>query len=235
MKYEKLNESLNKNSDVTLAENDAVSGINLSVPGWSGLMHYVFFRELLRALIGDDEKRVSILMLGVYRGRDLRYISCAYHEVELFNRHRIAAGLELIGVDKFNELPCDDWPVEKLGLSWERAGFGHSPTIAEARKNLDGTGAVLVQANDHHYMKMLEHAHPEGGAFDAIYLDTSHDYETVVRQIGQARKLLKPDGILCGDDFLERPEWGVIRAVNELCRPFYVFGSCWFAPAKNLE
>ena len=104
MKYEKLNESLNKNSDVTLAENDAVSGINLSVPGWSGLMHYVFFRELLRALIGDDEKRVSILMLGVYRGRDLRYISCAYHEVELFNRHRIAAGLELIGVDKFNEL-----------------------------------------------------------------------------------------------------------------------------------
>ena len=235
MKYEKLDRYLNENRAVSTAEGLAVSEINLAIPGWSGMAHYVFFRELLRALIVDRKESVRLLMLGVYNGRDLRYLNFAYREDIYFSGHRRSGSLELIGVDKFNELPCDDWPVEKLGLSWEKAGFGHSPTIAEARKNLDGTGAVLVQANDHHYMKMLEHAHPEGGAFDAIYLDTSHDYETVVRQIGQARKLLKPDGILCGDDFLERPEWGVIRAVNELCRPFYVFGSCWFAPAKNLE
>ncbi len=235
MKYKILNEYLNESSSIGSAEEDVIAEINLTVPGWSGRTHYVFFRELLRALVGDNTNRVKIMMLGVYRGRDLRYISAAYLGDWFFDHHRRAAGLELIGVDKFNELPCDDWPIEKLGLSWEKAGFGHPPTISEARKNLDGTGAVLVKANDHHYMKMLEHAHPEGGVFDAIYLDTSHDYETVVRQIGQARKLLKPDGILCGDDFLERPEWGVIRAVNELCRPFYVFGSCWFAPAKNLE
>ena len=53
-----------------------------------------------------------------------------------------------------------------------------------------------------------------GATFDFIYIDASHEYESVISDIRAYAKLLKPGGCLVGDDYMTN--WpGVIKAVDE--------------------
>lgn len=50
--------------------------------------------------------------------------------------------------------------------------------------------------------------------FDIIYVDASHDYESVIKDLDLWFPKLKKGGIMCGDDYVMG--WpGVVRAVNE--------------------
>ena len=50
---------------------------------------------------------------------------------------------------------------------------------------------------------------------DMVFLDGDHRYANVIEDIEIARKLLKPQGLLCGHDY-NHPEWpGVKQAVDE--------------------
>lgn len=50
--------------------------------------------------------------------------------------------------------------------------------------------------------------------FDIVYIDASHDYESVKRDIETWYPKVKNNGIICGDDYVAG--WaGVIRAVDE--------------------
>lgn len=52
---------------------------------------------------------------------------------------------------------------------------------------------------------------------DIVYLDASHDYDSVMADIESWRGIVRPGGFLCGDDYIEG--WpGVMKAVNE-CFP----------------
>lgn len=58
--------------------------------------------------------------------------------------------------------------------------------------------------------------------FDWIYIDGDHTFEGVVRDVREAKRLIKPNGFLVFNDytnysFLERMQYGVMRAVNDLC------------------
>jgi hypothetical protein len=71
--------------------------------------------------------------------------------------------------------------------------------------------------------------------YDLIYLDTSHDYETVIRQMRQAALLLSPNGIMAGDDYSDAGTWGVCRAVSEAAPGHAVFGGwIWIATQDEL-
>jgi predicted O-methyltransferase YrrM len=52
-------------------------------------------------------------------------------------------------------------------------------------------------------------------AYDLIYIDTSHDYETVRRQLAQARPLVAEGGLLAGDDYSDEGKWGVPQALHD--------------------
>ena len=61
------------------------------------------------------------------------------------------------------------------------------------------------------------------GYFDWIYIDAQHDYEGVKRDIGVARRKVKDAGLLVFNDYIvwsyvEMAPYGVVAAVNELCR-----------------
>jgi SAM-dependent methyltransferase len=58
--------------------------------------------------------------------------------------------------------------------------------------------------------------------FDWIYIDGDHSFEGVSRDIREAKRLIGPDGFLIFNDYtvyspLERTQYGVMRAVNDLC------------------
>lgn len=59
--------------------------------------------------------------------------------------------------------------------------------------------------------------------FDFIYIDGSHLYEDVKRDLNDWLPKLKEDGIMCGHDYIEAPDFGVITAGNEFCEEHNYF------------
>lgn len=180
------------------------SKIAAKVPGWSRITHWVFWKALL-----DATPLRSLLMCGVYQGRD---ICLLLHARNLFHPGR---ALRIIGVDRFTDTDCDDWLETARGKSWEENKYGPPPSVQVAAQNIqaylrNGDDVRLIQQDDAEY---LAGASPE---WDGIYLDSSHDYATVHRQIDQCRTLCRhAETLIMGDDFNDEGTFGVRRAVTE--------------------
>ena len=192
------------------------------VPGWSGPPHHLFFHCVFKAL---PEIR-TVLILGVYFGRDICIMS------------RCAKGRELqvVGVDKFSDTACADWPDGKRNLSWEAAGFGKPPNAKQALANIDARKDALhqvrlIESDDAVWLPAIQ------GHFDLIYIDTAHDKATVQRQIRQVAPLAGPNTLIAGDDYedLGITTWGVKPAVTEGFKRHHVVADViWFADAKDI-
>jgi hypothetical protein len=190
------------------------------IPGWSGVYHYLFFKAVLAAL--PDLR--TVLMLGVYRGRDIAFLLDAA-------RFR---PLQVVGVDKFTDTPCADWPEAKRDLSWAGAGFGLPP---DAKAALDHISPQLphvvrlIEADDAVWLESIE------GRWDLIYVDTDHTQATCQRQLAQIRKLCHANTLIAGDDYTPlQPTWGVEAAVKEAFKSHQVLaGTIWFAGAEDYQ
>lgn len=207
---------------------ERVTAINAAIPGWSDNKQYAFFKGLLGQLpwIGD------MLIVGVYQGRDIAYI------LDIATRYHPGRKLRIVGVDKFSDTPCDDWPEEKRGLDWKAAGFGEAPGLDRAWGNLseymqpvrDTVSLVLVKMADADYLETTGHQ------FDFVYLDTSHDHATVARQLAQVPRLTRHAAVIAGDDYSDAGTWGVKRAVGEAFTEHSVFaGWLWYSERRNLK
>ncbi len=202
--------------DWSEADAERVKFISGCVPGWSDARHYAFFKLLLASGVRD------ILILGVYRGRDMAFI------LDIAKRYHQGKFFRLTGVDKFSSGPCADWPEEKRGMTWEEAGFGPPPSIESARRVLDAireNNEVRLERCDD--IKWLREC---GQYYDAVHFDTSHDFETVAEQLGAVGAVCHADTLLCGDDYSNQGTWGVKRAVEEGTRAHQVlFDWLWFS------
>ena len=188
------------------------------IPGWSHVAHYIFFRALMHATPVS-----RMLVLGVFHGRDIAYIQAARASV---GNDRT---LEVVGVDRFADVPCADWTPDQHGKDWRANGYGTGPaTPDQVRQNLDwlqlSCGVKLVQSPDEEYLATTS------DTFDCIYIDTSHDYETVARQLRQVKRLCRgPQTIIAGDDYGDGGTWGVKRAVEEAFHTHALSGRIWFS------
>ncbi len=206
-----------------LADNqdlERLSEISRCIPGYSDARHYLFFRRLL-ATTGIT----NILILGVYFGRDIAFI--------LEAARRAGRPVTITGVDKFSDDACADWPANLRAASWEQAGFGPAPSLEAASAHIapyqDGAAVRLVRQHDEAFLAATTET------YDLIYLDTSHDYETVLRQMRQAVPRLSPHGILAGDDYSDAGTWGVRRAVTEAAPGHAVHANwIWIATQPDL-
>lgn len=70
-----------------------------------------------------------------------------------------------------------------------------------------------------------DHFRGDGRQYDLIFIDASHEYPDVKRDIAEATKALLPGGILCGHDYGVFA--GVVQAVDEI-RPDGVTGTVWW-------
>ncbi len=119
--------------------------------------------------------------------------------------------------------------------TWEGGidGFGNSPVAyINFLHNMEESDCIYME----HKMDMFEYIkfqHKESCKF--IYLDASHDYESVKRGIEECMTLLIPGGILCGDDFLNANKYrvdlhgGVEKAVEDVFHgEYFVDGQMWW-------
>ena len=104
----------------------------------------------------------------------------------------------------------------------------HPPgwAFAQFSKNTrDLTNLTVIKKNS---LAAAEEFLGRGDKFDMIFIDASHDYESVCADIRAWQPLLIPGGMLCGDDYDEKMFPDVVRAVNELLPgALKIAGSLW--------
>lgn len=212
-------------ANITKEDVDAINRINSRVLGYSNERHYAFFKTLFG--VPDIN---SVLILGVYHGRDMCYM------FDVLERYHPGRKVRIIGVDKFEDAACADWPEDKKGKNWVEAGFGTPPDSEAAQRNiralfpnLTDSDFAVVSMRDEQYL--TDHSLN----FDAIYLDTAHDHATVSRQLRQVRRIANPGAVVCGDDYSDEGTWGVKRAVEEAFSIHHIFADwIWFSSVEKL-
>ncbi len=197
--------------------------INDQCPGFTGDAHWLWQERTFTAVPSIRD----VCMLGVYYGRDTAYAATLLERLRGEDFHVTA-------VDLFSDAPCEDWPEEKRGMTWEEAGFGPAPTLETTQANLCALGldthVTLVKSPAEEFLRTTDQE------FDFIFIDTSHDYETTKRTMQLALKRLRPLGLLAGDDFSDKDTWGVRKAVTELCPNVRTFMTwIWYAAGAEFK
>lgn len=119
---------------MTTPEDDkAIAAICARVPGWSDARQYGFFKSVLAARPDIED----MLMLGVYHGRDICYVQ------DILARYHPGRVLHIVGVDKFSNERCADWPG--WAGSWEQVTHGMpAPDLDAADRNTRGGDAMVT-------------------------------------------------------------------------------------------
>ena len=141
----------------------------------------------------------EMLVLGVYHGRDIAYLMSL--------ARALGRPLQVVGAGVVPDDFCEDWPKERQSLNWQEARLlGTSPNFEAAQAHMARLGfsdsVRLVKERDERFLASCSER------FDAIYIDTSHDYDTVARQVRQTFGLLTDNGLLCGDDYSDQGNLG---------------------------
>ena len=94
-------------------------------------------------------------------------------------------------VDRWTLNTQDDWPV---GSDW-------NAILSEAKSQFNGTNSVEVIISDSiDWMRSMP-----TDSLDWIYIDANHSYECVMTEIQEARRIVKPSGIIAGHDYATNP------------------------------
>lgn len=160
-----------------------------SIGGWGT---YKDQGELIKYIISNysKEDKLKIAEIGVYLGK-----TTAIWNVELIN-----SGLEYdyIAIDNF------------LGSKEHRDGN----SIPDYQLCLNNLVPIkdkinLLKSDSIEASKLYE-----DNCFDIVYIDASHEYEDVKKDIEAWYPKVKTGGFICGDDYIQG--WsGVIKAVNK--------------------
>ena len=71
-------------------------------------------------------------------------------------------------------------------------------------------------------------------SFDFIFIDANHGYKYVKGDIQNWWLKLKIGGLMCGDDYVDKPTYGVIRAVTESFRGGHkTTGPIWYIERRE--
>lgn len=116
--------------------------------------------------------------------------------------HAITAPAKLHLIDAWNYPPQPD--CHEPGLARVRAHFATEITEGRVEIHRGLSAEMLALLPD--------------GCLDWIYIDAGHDYENVRSDLAACLRVVKPGGIIAGDDYVryETPlfRYGVIEAVN---------------------
>jgi|SRR6185312_11226472 len=164
-----------------------------SIPGWSCPVLLALYDELASALMPGQ----VFVEVGVAYGRSLAYMAS-----------KARPGVQILGVDswlvKMGRNTPEVWnKVRHYTCAFDAAcDFLH---MSEALRRVE-----LCRGNSH------DVAHALDFEVDAVFLDGSHEYAAVTRDIMAWMPRVKKGGILAGHDINSNYP-GVGQAVRELC------------------
>ena len=163
----------------------------LSIDGWAqdGAQGKLF-RDLLGRM--DTSKPLRIVEVGVYKGRMTALICEILAEMGInAEYHCVDHFLGSEEHERKDYYPDFEANILPLALAFE-----------------------CVDITVHRDDSIVVASTFETASCDIVYIDASHDYESVKKDIDAWVKVVKPGGYLCGDDYVHC--WpGVIKAVNE--------------------
>lgn len=135
------------------------------------------------------ESKIKIAEIGVFMGR-----GTAMWNVELIN----------------NEIDYDYYAIDHfLGSNEHEKGVDYYNICKDNLKSI--IDKIKIIKND----SISESYNYENEYFDIVYIDASHEYEYVKKDILSWYPKVKKDGFICGDDYVLG--WpGVIEAVDEI-------------------
>lgn len=113
----------------------------------------------------------------------------------------------------------DPWSIENYRSKWNKKDIEEAYKIAcETLKEFKDRNEIIRKTSEETYNLFPDNY------FDFIYIDASHDYESVKKDITYWWKKLKKGGIFAGHDYLDRKfeqnrdeeiKFGVVQAVDE--------------------
>jgi predicted O-methyltransferase YrrM len=172
--------------------------------GWNSV-HPVF-----RELISTGSVRV-IFDVGVWKGGSTITFAKLLREFGIDG--------SIIAIDTFLGSP-EHWNRNRPDKIFEslRLEYGYPRLYRQFLSNLKHQGCeqyvVPLPQTTENAAKILA---ARGVAADLIHLDAAHEYEPVLRDAVDYWKLLKPGGVMIGDDY--HPTWpGVVRAADEFAK-----------------
>jgi predicted O-methyltransferase YrrM len=169
-----------------------VQGYNMEhfyekIKGWSSETDQGALLKKILEILNKEE--IVIAEIGVYMGR-----CTAMWNVELINQN---IKYKYYAIDHFEGSSEHNKNIDYYG---------------ETKKNIEIIKEnVNLIKND----SLSESKNYPDGFFDVVYIDASHDYESVKKDIETWYSKVKSGGIICGDDYTDG--WpGVKKAVNEV-------------------
>jgi hypothetical protein len=182
-----------------------------------GLDHWLYFDEVLA-----DPSRRDICILGVYQGRDIAYMA------EAIQRARPDRGRRPV----FGHARGGTGPKTRSDSAGKRLDLGPPPSLDLARWNLASVGldkgVELIQASATGFLKSHQQA------FDFIYVDIAHDYESTRDAIASCIGACREDGVIGGDDYSDKGTWSVKKAVEASFPRHKVWANwIWLAEARD--
>jgi len=163
--------------------------------------------EFLVEVSKDIEKNPACIELGVHTGDFALAIL-----VHLNPKKLVLVDPWVNGSDKHGQ--TGDYPSMNLSTAystesefiWVNNRFSH--------KISDGT---VVLNRNFSYDAINDF---EDNSFDFIYIDACHLYDSVLWDLENYITKLKPNGLICGHDYIEHGDFGVIQAVDDFCNKY---------------
>ncbi len=164
---------------------------DLSIPGYCTLKQLNFISKMASQV----PERGQILEVGSLFGRSAFCWQKSSHE-----------SVKVFCIDPWDGL-------DAVAYTGEAMKDGHAVTLPNTIEQFKRTFTERNQPVPQTFKETSPLNRPwNQGALDVVYLDGGHDYKSVHLDIGYWLNYLKPDGVICGDDFtLEFT--GVMRAV----------------------
>lgn len=164
---------------------------------------------------------------------ELYWLWRAAHEKNLVIEFGSWCGRSSVAMSSAHKLICvDTWAGSVEHKQKITSGFDPWVKWKTNTINYPQISAFRADLSDLNSVSLLQDTVLRLGGADMVFVDASHDYESVFRDIKTAQNLLNSNGILCGHDYLK--VWpGVRKAVDELLPSKFLFESIWSTHKVN--
>ena len=110
-------------------------------------------------------------------------------------------------------------PFRKNGVMYGE-GVGYLPTAYSTDEDYEFVCKRFADKKMFHIIRQYSYDAVKcftKRTMDFIYIDASHKYEDIKRDLEDWRPIVTKTGYICGHDYIDHPEFGVKQAVDEFC------------------